>query len=132
MCHSPITPAVNCITARSRGFEQMRKTTRALPLTPLTVFRRRAGPGREACGERGRARSRLSLFSPVCEKHESGRREEAPALRTRHRAIGPGRPLRRERRWAPPASPEHPLLGSVKESDLRWIARRWRWTAPPA
>jgi hypothetical protein len=50
---------------------------------------------------RGSARSLRSSCSPVGEKNDSVRREEAPALRTRNRAVGPGRPLRRERSGAP-------------------------------
>jgi hypothetical protein len=64
------------------------------------------------CGM-GRARSLLSVIAPVCAKSEAVGLEDVPALWTRNRAVGPGRPLRRYRSGAPPASPEHPLMGSV-------------------
>jgi hypothetical protein len=79
----------------------------------LTVSRRRAGPCREAGGSAVSSVHFLSICSPVRAKSEAVRREEAPALRTRNRALGPGRPLRRDRSGAPPAPAEHPLLGRV-------------------
>ena len=98
----------------------------------VTVFRRRAGPGLEAGGERGRARSLRSIFSPVCAKNAAGRREEAPALRTRRRAVGPGWPLGRSRRGAPPASPEHSFWGvsMILREYARGVARSPGCNAP--